>query len=189
MIRLTALIAAPLLLCSAALAGTDVAVPPFSSLSAHSGANVKLIYGPQQRVTVVKGDLKKGRIQVKHGNTLDISGCSGMFCWGNHSFDVEVVTPKIEAVVASSGADVTASGNFPKQPHLAVQAHSGGDANLGAIPADAVDAQASSGGSADVKVLSTLNAQANSGGDVTYTGHPAHINSQTNSGGEVSGKD
>lgn len=189
MIRLSALIAAPLLLCTAALAGTDVAVPSFSSLNAHAGANVKLIYGPQQRVTVVKGDLKKGKIQVEHGNTLDISGCSGLFCWGNHTFEVEVVTPKIEAVEASSGGDVTASGNFPKQPHLTVHANSGGDARLAAIPADTVDVRASSGGSAEVKALSTLNAHANSGGDVNYWGHPAHINSQTNSGGDVTGKE
>lgn len=188
MIRLAALIAAPLLLCSAALAGTDVVVPPFTSLTAHSGADVKLIYGPNQRVTVIKGDLKKGKIQVKDGHTLDIAGCEG-FCWGGNTLHVEVVTSKIEAVVAHSGADVTASGNFPKQPHLSVQAHSGGDANLAAIPADTVDVVAHSGGSADVKALSTLNAQAHSGGDVTYSGHPPHINSQTNSGGDISGKD
>jgi hypothetical protein len=188
MIRLTALIAAPLLLCSAALAGTDVAVPQFSSLTAHSGADVKLIYGPNQRVTVVKGDLKKARIEVKDGHTLDIAGCDGWFCW-NNTLHVEVVTPKIEAVVAHSGADVTASGNFPKQPHLSVQAHSGGEADLTAIPADTVDVVAHSGGSAHVKALSTLNAQAHSGGDVTYFGHPVHINSQTNSGGDINGKE
>lgn len=189
MIRLTALIATSALLCTAALAGTDVTVPPFSSLNANSGADVKLIYGPKQRVTVIKGDLKKGKIQVTNGHTLEISGCKGWFCWGNHSFDVEVVTPNIDAVAASSGADVTASGNFPKQPHLAAHANSGGDVDLAAIPAQTVDVQANSGGSVRVKALSTLNAQANSGGDVTYSGHPAHINSQTNSGGNVSGKD
>ncbi len=185
MIRLTALIAAPRLGGAAAVAGTGVAVPPFSGLVAHSGAEVKLIYGPKQRVSVTKGDPKKGRIEVKDGHTLDIAGCNGWFCW-NNTLHVEVVTPKIDAVEAHSGANVTASGNFPKQPHLKVQAHSGGDANLAAIPADTVDVQANSGGSAQVKALSTLNAEANSGGDVTYSGHPAHLNSQTNSGGEVS---
>lgn len=187
MIRLAALIATSLVLCTAALAGTDVAVPPFSGLTAHAGADVKLIYGPNQRVTVVKGDLKKGKIEVKDGHTLDIAGCDGFFCWGITTLHVEVVTPKIEAVVAHSGGDVTASGDFPKQPHLSVQAHSGGEANLAAVPAETVDVQAHSGGSAHVKALSTLNAQAHSGGDVTYSGHPAHINSQTHSGGDISG--
>lgn len=186
MIRSTVLIISSLLLCTAAFAGTDITVPPFTGLNVHSGADVKLIYGPTQRVTLIKGDLKKGRIQVKDGKTLDISGCEG-FCWGHHDFEVDVVTPQIEAVVAHSGADVKASGNFPKQPSLNVQAHSGADVDLDAIPADAVNVVAHSGGSAHVKALTTLNAKAHSGGDVTYSGHPAHINSQTNSGGDISG--
>ncbi len=187
--RIVALVAAPLLLGSVSFAGTDVSVPPFSSLTADSGANVKLVYGPAQRVTLIKGDLNRGHIEVKDGHTLEISGCRGTFCWGLHKFDVEVVTPKIESVVAHSGADVNASGNFPKEPHLSVQAHSGGDVDVSAIPADAVDVQAHSGGSARVKALSSLNAQAHSGGDVNYVGHPAHVNSQTNSGGDITGQD
>lgn len=182
------LILAALLLGGVSFAGTDVAVPPFSSISAHSGANVKLIYGPNQRVTVTKGNLKKGKIEVNDGHTLDIAGCDGWFCW-NNTLHVEVVTPKIEGVVAHSGADVIASGSFPKQPHLNVQAHSGGDVDLAAIPADTVDVEAHSGGSADVKAFSSLNAKAHSGGDVTYAGHPAHINAQSNSGGDISGKE
>jgi hypothetical protein len=185
MFRLTAVIAATLLLSAAAFAGTDVPVAHFSDLNANSGANVKLVYGSTQRVTVIKGDLKKGSIEVKDGRTLVVSGCKGFFCMGNHQLDVEVVTPRIDSVDASSGADVHASGNFPKQPHLRVQASSGGDADVRAIPAESVDANASSGGDAHVNVLSTLNANASSGGDVRYTGHPAHINSQSSSGGDV----
>lgn len=185
MTRLIALIAAPLLLSAFAFAGTDVPVSSFSGISANSGADVKLIYGPTQRITVVKGDLKKARIQVKDGKTLEISGCTG-FCWGNNTLEVEVVTPKIDAIVAHSGADVKATGAFPRQRYLYVQAHSGGDADVEAIPSDTVDVVAHSGGSARVNVLWTLNAQAHSGGDVHYSGHPPHINSQTHSGGDVS---
>jgi len=183
--RLTALIAIPFLLGSAAFAGTAVPVSHFSDLKAHAGADVKVVYGSAQRVTVISGDLKKGHVEVKDGHVLDISGCSGMFCWSSHKFEVEVVTPQVASVTADSGADVNASGNFPKQAHLSVQAHSGGDVDVRAIPADTVDAQASSGGDARVNALATLNAQANSGGDVHYSGHPAHVNSQSNSGGDV----
>lgn len=188
MIRFASAAAAILLLTTASFAGTDVPVPPFSKLLAHSGADVKLIYGPKERVTVIRGELKDGYIQVKDGSTLEISGCKS-FCMFHKALVVEVVAPRIESVIAHSGADISATGNFPKEPHLVVQAHSGGDVNVTAIPADTVDVQAHSGGDAHVKVLSTLNAQAHSGGDVTYSGHPAHINSQTNAGGSVSGED
>ncbi len=183
--RLIVLLAAPLLLGTAAFAGTDVSVPHFTDINANSGANVKLVYGPNQRVTVIKGDLSKGRIRVKDGGTLEVSGCTGFACWGNHNLTVEVVTPRVESVSASSGADVKASGNFPKQPHLNVHASSGGDVDVRVIPADTVDAHASSGGDAHVQALTTLNGSANSGGDVRYTGKPTHINSQSNSGGDV----
>lgn len=185
MIRLTALLATPFLFTALAFAGTTVSVPHFSDLSVHSGADVKLVYGQTQRVTLIKGDLKKGRIQVNDGHTLEVSGCDGLFCWGSHPMEVEVVTPRVESVTAHSGADVTASGNFPKQPHLNVLAHSGGDVDVRAIPADTVDAQAHSGGDVHVKALTNLNANAHSGGDIHYSGHPAHINSQTHSGGDV----
>ncbi len=186
MIRLTALIVTLVALGTASYAGTDVSVPHFFGISVHSGANVKLIYGPTQRVTLIRGDLRTGRIQVKDGKTLEISGCEG-FCWGNHPFEVEVVTPKIDAVVAHRGADVKASGAFPRQLYLYVQAHSGADVDLSAVPADTADVVAHSGGEAHVKALWKLNAKAHSGGDIRYSGHPAHINSQANSGGEVSG--
>jgi hypothetical protein len=186
MIRLIALVASPILLSAAALAGTDVSVPHFTDVAARAGAEVKLVYGPAQRVTVLEGDLNRGRIEVKDGHRLEIAGCDGMFCWGNHKLVIEVVTPQIEAVMSQSGAQVTASGTFPKQAHLRVQAHSGGSADTRAIPGETVDAQVSSGGDADVQALSTLNAGANSGGDIRYMGHPAKVNAQSHSGGGIS---
>lgn len=186
MTRLVALIAAPILLSAAAFAGTDVNVPHFTEVTARAGAEVKLVYGSSQRVSVLEGDLKRGRIEVKDGRRLEISGCDGSFCWGNHKLVIEVVTPQIDVVQAQSGADVTASGPFPKQAHLVVQVHSGGDADVRAIAGETVDVKASSGGDAHVQVLSRLNARASSGSDIRYTGHPANVDSQSNSGGSVS---
>lgn len=187
MIRFAPIAAAALLLCSAAQADSDIKVPPFSSIAASAGADVKLSYGPVQRVTLIKGDLKRGRIEVRDGHTLTITGCEGI-CIGNHALKVEVVAPRIESVVAHSGADIEARGNFPKVPMLYVKANSGGDADAEAIPADSVDAEANSGGAVKVKALNSLKARASSGGDVTYTGHPPHIDADTHSGGDISGK-
>jgi hypothetical protein len=187
MIRFITAIAAAALLMGASFAGTDLKLAPFSAINAHAGAQVTLHYGPVQRVTVITGDLKVAKIQVTGGSTLDISACEG-FCWGSHTLKLDIVSPRIDSIVAHSGGGVAAEGDFPKLPKLAVTAHSGGAVNAGAIAADQVDVTAHSGGSARVKALQTLNAQAHSGGSITYSGHPAHVNSQTNSGGSISGE-
>lgn len=183
--RLIALLAAPLLFSAAAFAGSDVNVPRFTDVAARAGAEVKLVYGPTQRVTVVEGDVKRGRIEVVDGRRLEISACDGAFCWGSHKLVVEVVTANVEAVEAQSGAAVTASGSFPKQARLSVQANSGGHADVRAIPGETVDVRASSGGSAHVQALSSLNAKASSGGHIRYAGHPAKVDSRSSSGGSI----
>lgn len=171
----------------AAFAGTDVKVPAFSAITATSGVEVTLIYGTTPRVTVLEGDISKARIEVRDGHTLEISGCSG-WCVFHKTLKVEVVAPRIDGIVAHSGADVEARGNFPKVANLHVTAHSGGDVDAFAIPADTVDVNANSGGDARVTVLGSLNANANSGGDIHYKGHPAHSNTKTNSGGDIHGE-
>ena len=186
MTRLICLMAGSILLSAAAFAGTDVTVPHFTDVAARAGAEVKLVYGPVQRVTVLEGDAKRGLIEVKDGHRLEVSGCEGMFCWGMHKLAIEVVTPEIDFVQAQSGAQVTASGTFPKQAHLTAQAHSGGNADVRAIPGETVDAQASSGGGVHVQALSALNARASSGGYIRYSGHPTNVNGQSSSGGSVS---
>lgn len=187
MIRFAAAVATAALLTSASFAGTDIKLPPFSGINAHSGAQVNVHYGPVQHVTVITGDLKVAKIQVTGGNTLDVSACEGI-CWGSHQLKLDIVSPRIDSIVAHSGGGVSADGNFPKLPKLAVTAHSGGAVNAVAIAADQVDVEAHSGGSTRVKALQTLNAHAHSGGSIQYQGHPAHINSQTNSGGSISGE-
>jgi hypothetical protein len=185
--RLSLFLAAATLMASAAFAGTDVKVPPFSAITATSGVDVTLIYGPSPRVTVIQGDISKARIEVRDGHTLEISGCNGL-CVFHKTLKVEVVAPRIDGVVAHSGADVAARGNFPKVPNLHVTAHSGGDVDAFAIPADTVDVNANSGGDAKVTALVSLNANANSGGDITYRGHPPHANIKTSSGGDINGE-
>ncbi|MDR3527007.1 MAG: DUF2807 domain-containing protein [Rhizomicrobium sp.] len=186
MIRIAALMTAAVLLTGASVAGTDVKLPPFTAIAVHGGGEVKLSYGPVQRVTVIKGDTKVAQILVK-GQTLDLSPCTGV-CWGSHDLVVEVVLAKLDAVDIHGGGNVTAQGTFPTQPHLNAEVHGGGEADLRAIPFDSVNAEVHGGGSLRVKALNTLNAQVHGGGDVSYVGHPAHIVSQTHGGGSINGE-
>jgi len=186
MLRIAALVATTALLTAASVAGTDVKLPVFSAISVHGGGEVKLSYGPVQRVTLIKGDSKVALIVVK-GQTLELSPCSGV-CWGNHDLVVEVVTPKLDAVDIHGGGSITAQGNFPKQAQLNAEVHGGGEADLRAIPFETVNAQVHGGGSLRVKALEALNAQVHGGGEVSYAGHPAHIVSQTHGGGSINGE-
>ena len=186
MIRLAALVAATTLLTGASVAGNDVKLPPFSAIAVHGGGEVKVSYGPVQRVTVIKGDMKVARVEVK-GQTLDLAACTGV-CWGQHDLLVEVVTPKLEALDIHGGGSITAQGTFPKLPHVRAEIHGGGEADLRAIPFETVDADVHGGGALQVKALNALNAQVHGGGEINYVGHPAHIASQTHGGGSISGE-
>ncbi|GAA0540208.1 hypothetical protein FHS83_003813 [Rhizomicrobium palustre] len=185
MTRIASLLASAALLTGASFAGTDLTLPAFSALNMHAGAHAKVHYGPQQKVTVIRGDMKVARVEVR-GNVLDASACTG-FCLGPHELELDIVTPHLDAITAHSGGGVSVDGAYPKQNRLDVTAHSGGSVEATAIAADSVDVTAHSGGSAHVKALTQLKAHAHSGGSVRYEGHPAQIENNTNSGGSVSG--
>ncbi len=186
MIRIATLVSATVLLTGASFAGSDVKLPPFSAIDVHGGGEVKLSYGPVQRVTIIKGDTKVALVVVKD-QTLELSPCSGV-CWGSHDLLIEVVTPKLDALDIHGGGSIRAQGTFPKLAHVHADIHGGGEADLSAIPFESVDAEVHGGGSLRVKALNALNAQVHGGGEVFYLGHPAHINSQTHGGGSISGE-
>jgi len=185
MIRPLAFIISATLLSGAAFAGTEVKVPPFSGIDVHGGGDVKLVYGPVQRVTVIKADMKVARIEVK-GNTLVLSPCEGM-CWGSHPLEVEIVSPKIEYLDIHGGGSIRATGNFEKVSNLKIEVHGGGDADISAIPVQSVRADVHGGGELKVKAIDSLDAEVHGGGDITYVGRPAHISSKTHGGGSIRG--
>lgn len=183
MIRLAAL-TATLLLTSAAFAGNNLQFAPFSGIDAHGGARVVLRHGAVQRVTIIKGDAGKADIHLR-GKTLDVSACKN-WCWNTSELVVEIVSPGIDDLEAHSGGSVDAQGNFPKQATLRAGANSGGAIDAEAIPAQAVNAKAHSGGFVRVKALSSIEAKAYAGGSVNYSGNPAQVSSSSYAGGSVS---
>jgi hypothetical protein len=183
MIRLVTAAAAALMLTGSAFAGTNLNFPAFTGIAVHGGAHVALRHGAVQRVTVIKGDLSKANLHMS-GNTLDISPCKN-WCWNVKEFEVEIVSPKIEAIEAHGGGAVDATGDFPKQSALSIQAHGGGAIDTRAIPAETVNAEAHGGGAIRVKALAAITAEAHGGGNITYAGNPAHVAVQTHGGGAI----
>lgn len=188
MIRLS-VVALPLLLGSIAFADTDVPVGPFTGINAHGGARVTLRHGTTQRVTVIKGDMKVARITVKNGNSLDIDPCPNSFwsCISHHNdLEVEIVAPRVESFQVHGGAMLNATGAFPKEPALSLEAHGGGMLDVKAIPAETVNAEAHGGGQIHTNVISKLAAEAHGGGIIRYSGNPQQIVSQGHGGGTIS---
>jgi len=88
-------------------------------------------------------------------------------------------------VETSSGSGVSLNG---KATVFHVSASSGSDIDAGALESNKCSANASSGSNIKVNVTGELDANASSGGDITYTGNPKTKNVRESSGGDVSGR-
>jgi hypothetical protein len=97
--------------------------------------------------------------------------------------DVEIELEANELNVdSSSGSDIKLKG---KAVYLDVSASSGSDIDAGDLETKKCRANTSSGSDIRVNVSEELDANANSGGDISYTGNPAQKNINESSGGDV----
>jgi len=183
-----ALVAAGIALASPALAGQVIPVGPFNSVEASDGAHVTIRHGGAQQVTMVKGSTEFSRFEVRDG-VLHLITCEGWHCPRNYSFDVDVVMPSINAIVASDGAAIEAQGSFPTQGNLSVKATDGGDIDARAIMAANVDAKASDGGNLKIHPRKSMQAHADDGGNIDYWGNPTVTRLVAEDGGNVHGED
>jgi Putative auto-transporter adhesin, head GIN domain len=174
------------LVSASAFAGTVVPLANFSGIHASDGASVTVLHGNQQRVTIIKGDAQTSVVEV-HGDSLAVETCRH-WCPRHYGLEVEVVTPNLNAVLADDGAEITAQGNFPAQPHLAVDATDGGHVDSRAIPAADVAAKADDGGMVETRATGALKAIAEDGGAVRYWGKPA-VTLHSDDGGSISSGD
>jgi len=175
----------PFLAAAPALAAGEVPLAPFTAIDASGGANVILKHGAAQHVTLLKGDLKVTKFEVR-GNTLVITPCEGFWnCPWHYNLTVEVVSPLIERIEIHGGADLDAKGPFPRQKKLIVEAHGGADVDVRAIAADEATADAHGGGDIHLGEVRALHAEAHGGGDITYRGNPQPLVMQTHGGGSI----
>jgi hypothetical protein len=89
------------------------------------------------------------------------------------------------SVGSSSGSDISLKG---KATEMQADASSGSDINAGDFQVKKCAASASSGSDIKVSVTEELNANASSGGEITYSGNPAKKDINESSGGDVHGK-
>ncbi|PBJ13738.1 head GIN domain-containing protein [Flavobacterium sp. ACN6] len=98
------------------------------------------------------------------------------------SMQVNIESDKI-SVDSGSGSSVTLEG---KALSLSTSASSGGSIEADKLAANDVEAQASSGGTINVRPIVALKAKASSGGNINYTGSPKTIEKEASSGGNIS---
>lgn len=174
--------AAVLLALAPAAAQTPVSVPTFDSLELRGGGRVTVRHGPQQHVTLVRGDPTITRFAVDGEGRLRIDAC--IRTCRDYDLRVEIVTPELEAVAIQGGGSIRADGRFPDRGALAIVVTGGGTIDMSAVAAAEVAAAVRGGGSITTRARDSLAASINGGGSVRYLGDPS-VTSAINGGGSV----
>lgn len=109
---------------------------------------------------------------------LDVDASSGS------DVQLELNASEVNAE-SSSGSDITLKG---KTTSLQVNASSGSDIDAAELQSERCNASVSSGSDIQVFVTDQLDANASSGGEISYSGNPAHKDINESSGGDVHGR-
>jgi hypothetical protein len=142
----------------------------------HSDCKIYVTAVNLESVDVSSGSEVKSNGRFK-GQTCKVNSSSG----SELSLDLEY--DKLTAG-SSSGSEITLKG---KTRTLSVSVSSGSEIKACDLTAEVVQADASSGAEACVNVTTELHANASSGGDIRYEGHPGVVDVHKSSGGGVSG--
>lgn len=165
-----------------ASAQTDVPVGSFRSIELHHGGKVFVRHGQTQRVTITSGDRRFTRVRLD-GQRLVIDNCNPD-CPREYRMQMEIVTPRLEAVSVSNGGSVQSVGAFPVQAELATDVEQGGMIDVRSIPAEVAEASVYSGGGIFLRARQSLTASVVSGGNITYWG-ATHVRESVRDGGVV----
>jgi hypothetical protein len=174
---------AALLVPACTFAAEVVPLGHFDSVGLEGGGHVTVKYGPQQRVTLLKGSTQYTRLRVENGHSLNIEACNER-CPHQYDLEVEIVTPDLDGAAISGGGDIVASGTFPKVESFSAAVNGGGDIDARAVSAKTVHAAVSGGGGIHVTATAMLNAAVSGGGEIVYGGNP-QVNEAVNGGGSV----
>ena len=180
-----------LIVCAAAALLTSVPVNAaevvplahFDGVGLRGGGRVTLKFGPEQKVTLLKGSTQYTRFRIEHGGGLSIDACDDN-CPSHYDLEIEIVSPNISAIAVEGGGSIKAEGSFPARGRLAVAISGGGEIDARAEPANAVDAAVNGGGAIKVAATGQLNAAVNGGGEIVYWGNP-RVSQAVSGGGAI----
>ena len=192
--------AAITLLASPALAETRP-LSGFTKISASAGTRVEVGFGSNFLVDVEGRDAARIVTRVSNG-TLVVEPVRGWSWRGPRNAIVRVTMPMVEALDASSGAHIEATGvpggalSLDASSGAALDvagacssfnadASSGADIDAEALRCETGSVSVSSGASAHVYATGRLDVDASSGGDVVAFGNPGIGDIELSSGGSL----
>jgi hypothetical protein len=169
--RILAITALAVALPGAALAATRTyETGAFEGVSVAAGVEADVTLGPTRSVVAESrsDDFDDLRISVE-GNVLRIDRPPGSWFSGLFSmrpdYKVQVVTPALHSLAASSGSEVTVKGSL--EGGLSVKASSGSEVEVSLVKGGNVKAGSSSGSQIDIEgSCLSLEAEASSGSDL-----------------------
>jgi hypothetical protein len=167
-------------------AATQPGIPltaSFSSVELRNGGKVRLVHGPSQRATLLKGDSEETSITIRDYGRLVIDRCPKR-CSREHDLEVEVVTPALTAIAVAEGGTIQTRGDFPLQPAIELSVSQGGTIDIRSMAVADVAASVESGGRIFVKPETLLSAKVEQGGAITYWGDVV-VKSSVRQGGVV----
>jgi hypothetical protein len=159
-----------------------LSLAPFTSVELNGGVKAVLQHGSPQRVTMLKGSGDVSSITVRH-DQLVIDKCRDK-CPRGYELQVEIVTPRINAISATNGGLIESQGNFPLQTAMSLAVSNGGTVDARAILANNITSAVNQGGRILANSQMTLVASVSNGGVITYWGN-AQVTSSTEHGGAV----
>ncbi|MCX7358881.1 MAG: DUF2807 domain-containing protein [Alphaproteobacteria bacterium] len=190
-----------LVLASAGVAHAEVRnFSGFTKVEANAGTDVQVAVGAVFRVEVTGRDADRIVTRIQ-GDTLVVEPVRG-WSWRGRQANIRVTMPRVEALSASSGADLVASGVSGGDISLdsssgadlrvsgtcanfTADASSGSDIDARQLRCENGSVDVSSGADARVFASGRLNVDASSGGGVVAYGNPGIGNIDLSSGGSL----
>jgi hypothetical protein len=168
---------------SAASAQELVHVAPFDSIELEGGGHVMVKRGDVQQVRLIEGSTAVTRFVVEESRKLCIEACNNN-CPHHYNLEVEITTPRIDALAVSGGGAIDSEGKFPPPRDLALAVEGGGAIDTRAVDADKATAAVNGGGVIKLRANDKLTAAVDGGGEIRYWGYP-RVTQAIDGGGEV----
>jgi hypothetical protein len=154
-----------------ACASEQVALPQFSFVELRGRADVAVVPGATERVTVVDGNTRTSRLHVDAEQRLVIETCATA-CPASYRLRVEIQSPHVLPIAIKDGGQIIVASGFPAQDKLFAAVDGTGRLDTRALKVGDVFAAAKGGGELLVRADTNLFGVSEGGGRIRYWGTP-----------------
>jgi hypothetical protein len=175
-------------LCLASLAAAPalaqtVHLAPFDSVELEGGGHVVIRNGKVQQVRIVNGSPAFTRFVTDEPGQLRIEACNRE-CPRHYDLQIEITTPRLDALAVSGGGEIDGVGSFPASRRLALAIDGGGSIDTRPFAADKVTAAVNGGGLIRLRATRDLTGVIHGGGRIRYRGSP-RVTQVIDGGGDI----